>query len=148
MKSTTRTVHSFGMTCLAVILTGALAGCGGSSDLPDLVPVSGTVTLDGKPLEGASVFFELQDDVEGKKSSFGQTDSSGKYELTFGGGTGARPGKHLVKISKQESAGGDAEGSGASEVKQLVPEKYNNKSELTVEVSADSAEHNFDLKSN
>ena len=42
------------LAALAAVL-GVLVGCGGSgADLPATSPVSGTVLLDGKPLEGAA----------------------------------------------------------------------------------------------
>jgi len=49
-----------------------LAGCGGKpAGYPDTAPVNGTITLDGAPLEGASVSFSP---VDGRSSS-GKTDA-------------------------------------------------------------------------
>jgi hypothetical protein len=44
---------------VCVVLLVALAGCPGPSSRPEveLVPVDGTVTMDGQPLAGASVMF-------------------------------------------------------------------------------------------
>ena len=46
------------MKCIALSLTLIVCcGCGGSGELPDPVPASGTITMDKKPLEGATVIF-------------------------------------------------------------------------------------------
>ncbi len=59
-----------------------LAGCGG----PTLAPVSGTVTLNGEPVDGIRVIFEPivgQSDVTDREyyTSFGITDESGRYAM-------------------------------------------------------------------
>jgi len=64
------------------------------------VPVSGTVTLDGKPVEGATVTFHLiGDDKEGRPAT-GQTDKAGAFRLKSGNEDGARPGEYKVVIVK------------------------------------------------
>ncbi|MDR1270847.1 MAG: hypothetical protein LBK82_15135 [Planctomycetaceae bacterium] len=57
-----------------------LCGCG--TKLP-IVPVSGTVTLDGKPLEGFQVFFQPvhEKTSETMLTSSGLTDARGKFLL-------------------------------------------------------------------
>ncbi|WP_010585862.1 peptidase associated/transthyretin-like domain-containing protein [Schlesneria paludicola] len=68
-------------------------GCGG--DLK-VAPVSGTVTLDGSPLERASVLFE----PETGRPSFGVTDVQGRYTLNYSmNERGAEVGPCTVKIS-------------------------------------------------
>jgi len=127
-----------------------------------LLSVSGTVTLDGKPLANAVVTFENPD----TSFSYGMTNPSGKYSLQFDSvKSGCTPGKKTVRIStKRKILGlnsneeaGDAEGArgGAEEesttkvasVVEQVPDRYNKKSELTVEVSSDKTNFVFDLKS-
>lgn len=84
---------------LALVVVGpSLAGCGGRpAGYPETAPVSGVVTLDGEPLEGASVSFI----PAAGRSSSGQTDSSGRYELYYTGRIkGAMLGKHRVSISR------------------------------------------------
>lgn len=71
----------------------ALTGCGG----PKLVPVNGTVTIDGKPVDGATVTFVSDD---GKHSFSGSTDASGNYSLQEGEKTGAYPGSYKVIVIK------------------------------------------------
>jgi hypothetical protein len=75
--------------CLAsVVLLGLLTGCGGKSG-PVTATVSGTVTLDGVPLEDAVVNFT----VDGFVGS-GKTGSDGSYSLV----TGAALGENKVWI--------------------------------------------------
>jgi carboxypeptidase family protein len=81
---------------VAVLLT--LGGCSGGRKHPATAPVSGTVTYQGKPVEGATVSFSL---VGGGGVSTAITDATGKYVLrTFGEADGAVPGDYKVTITK------------------------------------------------
>ena len=63
--------------------------------------MTGTVTLQGKPVAGAAITF-VPTGEEGEAAS-AITDSEGKYALTtWEAGDGARPGEYRVKVSKQE----------------------------------------------
>lgn len=108
----------------------SLGGCSGGG--PTLGSVTGTVTLDGRPLADADVEFAPR---EGR-GSIGVTDGQGRYELFY---TNARKGglvgTHTVRI------GNGAKGA----VK--TPARYNRDSELTVDVKAGVNELNFDLRS-
>lgn len=72
--------------CLLMIVA---VGCGGSD--VSTVDVSGTVTMDGKPLAGADVNFVTEQFV-----GYGKTDAQGNFELV----QGAAPGPNKVWISK------------------------------------------------
>jgi hypothetical protein len=77
---------------LLLTLTGCPAGDGGAN-MPDRVPVSGTVTLDGEPVEGVSVMFGT--------GGFGETDASGRYEAGSGAGEkGVPAGDYTVTCEK------------------------------------------------
>ncbi len=99
------------------ILLSALAivccvGCGGGgpADQPDLANVSGTVTLDGKPLADAMVQFNP--DGEGRPSS-GTTSSDGSYTLQYTADhSGAKIGGHSVTVSLVGADEDYAEGEG------------------------------------
>jgi hypothetical protein len=68
------------------------AGCGSSSDV---VPVSGTLTYQGKPVTDAIVHFV----PESGRPSLGETDASGQFTLTYDPETkGAKLGKHRVFV--------------------------------------------------
>jgi hypothetical protein len=64
---------------------------------PVLVPVGGTITVDGKPLAVAVVTF-LQVDESGTTSG-GETDENGRYELVYGATPGTAPASYKVAVS-------------------------------------------------
>ncbi|MGN6134638.1 MAG: Ig-like domain-containing protein [Aureliella sp.] len=127
------------------------AGCGGPSDQPELGQVTGTVTLDGKPLSGVAVVFQP---VSGRPAT-GMTDAEGKYELTYIRETkGTKVGSNRVEIAPsedgeaEESADeGEESAAGAPQAKPgkpKVPARYNVESELKVDVKP--GENTFDFK--
>jgi len=71
-----------------------LAGCGGGIELGK---VTGTVTVNGEPVEGATGEFQP---VESGSPSYGTTDDHGEYRLMYTADkAGAIPGEHLVRIA-------------------------------------------------
>ena len=100
-----RSRHRFG--CISAVVFLFLAGCssgGQPPKLPDPVTVTGTVTLDDKPIDGVAVRFAPTTDL-GYHGATGQTDASGKYELftDIGNGQsrpGAVPGSYIVYVSR------------------------------------------------
>lgn len=86
--------------CLSAAAVAALViGCGESG--PKLVPVTGTVTHNGKPLEGAAVSF-FPDLSTNKEARAGEdvTGPSGNYKVMTKGRSGLAPGKYHVVVSK------------------------------------------------
>jgi hypothetical protein len=86
---------------LGLIVVGlALTGCGESG--PKYVPVSGVVTLDGKPYGDAVVVFQpkaTEGNMNPGRGSAGETDAQGRFVLkTDDGKLGAVVGKHLVRV--------------------------------------------------
>lgn len=81
-----------------VVFSVLIVGCGDSR----LVPVSGTVTLDGKPTADIIVHFQPSAgnvaDLQFSPSSRGATDSKGRYELKTFDGAGAIVGEHVVTL--------------------------------------------------
>jgi serine/threonine-protein phosphatase CPPED1 len=114
------------------------------------VPVSGTVTLDGKPLAGAVVVFDMADPPQGVRrvSADGVTDAAGKFRLaTYGPGhDGAPAGEYGVGVRK--SAGGLADEEN-EKAKSSIPEHYarSRTSGLKATVTAAGGVVNLDLKS-
>lgn len=84
-----RTLILASFACLAV-------GCGGDTGL---TRVSGTVTLDGKPVNNAVLTFVPTGSGEAGAAS---TNPEGKYVATSKGGVGLMPGKYSVKIKSRE----------------------------------------------
>ncbi len=89
-----KTAICMGLTLLLLATTG----CGGRYTP---VPVSGVVTLDGKPIKGANVsFYGVGDQKDGRPAQ-GVTDDNGQFELsTLGDRDGALPREYKVVIHK------------------------------------------------
>lgn len=86
-----------------------LAGCS-RSDLPELAPVTGLVTLNGEPLSNAIVTFT----PTAARPSVGETDESGRFELMYLPEVdGALLGEHkvTVRLIQDEEADNLPEGS-------------------------------------
>lgn len=84
--------------CLLIV--SVLSGCGAKDDGPGYAPVSGTVTLDGSPVEGAVVTF-VPESGSGNTGqiSMGITDSAGQFSLATGTGkVGAAIGNHSIAV--------------------------------------------------
>ena len=130
----------FGCLMLALVVFG----CGQAVDpnRPKTVPVTGTVTYNGEPVEGATVTFIATSGQA--RGAVATTDASGKFSATtFDPGDGAIPGSYKVMIAKTvlEPAGPDAapglDGEEPSDVaKDMLPAKYKDatQSGLTAEV--------------
>lgn len=123
---------------MTLLFTAILAGCGGNSDLGY---VTGTITLDDKPLPNAFVTFISK---SGGTTSFGRTDQNGEYEMMFSDDEmGSWIGTNRVEISTGDVSA-TMTGGGA---KELVPAAYNRNSTLEVEVVGGNNVHDFKLDS-
>lgn len=147
---------------LVLITVSMVLGCS-SGNQPNygalgLVDISGKITLDGKPVPGAAVCFYEPDGI---RFSYGMTDRDGYYEMMFNSKkSGVTPGKKLVKIStvdiplgaKQLLDGSNFEEVDADAQKpskgELIPDRYNKKSTLQIDVQGASSRQNFDLRTN
>jgi hypothetical protein len=135
---------------LVVFVAGALLWflrVHGDASLAISVPapasITGTVTLDGKPLADADVLF-TQTDTKGELRAAGTTDQNGRYRLRHSiDGVwidGALPGKYDVRFSRIiRSDGTRWRPSGGHlcllAIRESVPMEYALKSAFTVEVS-------------
>lgn len=130
----------FTLMCLCAV------GCSDQpSDQPDLGTVTGTVTIDEKPLAGVMLVFS----PEKGRSSMGTTDDAGKYELIYVGDTkGAKIGKHKISITTAQTDSSEEEGGAGAAFKETVPAQYNTKSTLTEEVTSGDNVFDFQLTSN
>jgi hypothetical protein len=132
--------------CLAFV-----SGCGSSAEF-ELVPVSGVVTLDGKPVPYTQVVFIPQgsgDKVNPGPSSAATCDDQGRYQLkTVRGDDGAVVGTHSVRISStgppRPATVGDTDLGPPR--KDAFPAQYNVSSTLTFDVpSSGTTEADFKL---
>lgn len=137
-------------------IASQVIGCGsadpvGGADRPNVIPVSGHVTFDGKPLDGANVTFIPTGTEPG---AFGVTDAEGKFSLqTFIEGDGAAAGSYTVTIIKNSKPSVDESVIPAIDAppasvdqKSLVPEHYGDpsRSGLGADVTADG-KNSFDF---
>jgi hypothetical protein len=126
-----------------------LAGCGGGDGLKT-APVSGRVTLNGKPLADAAIVFSPVARRGGNNypgpDSGARTDSDGRFTLMLTGKDvrGAVVGKHKVRITMIPDA--DSADDRPHHFKQL-PKQYSGKdTKLEFEVPADGTKTaNFEL---
>ena len=87
-----RTVFVFALAMLMI------AGCSQS----ETVAVTGTVTLDGKPVENAEVFFN----PKAGRMATGVTDATGHFSIaTTKPNDGAKPGDYVVTLGEYYPAG-------------------------------------------
>lgn len=114
------------------------------ADVPDTVPVSGKVTVDGQPVTGGNVSF-LPFDKEQKTGAMcaGQIDPTGAYVIYTGGKDGAPPGRYKVTVTpSMVPTGNNKMPSSPFNVKFSDPSKTT----LIVTVSAGAAPGAYDLK--
>lgn len=92
-----------GVRCLVVLSLLAVGGCGSESGFPKTYPVTGVVKVDGKPVEGAIVTFQLEN---GQGNAIGNTDAKGEFSLsTYRPNDGAVVGQYRVAITKPAAGG-------------------------------------------
>ncbi len=82
-----------------LILTG-LAGCGSGdpNDSAPLVPVTGTITRNGKPMADARVTFLPDKGNKYNTPGVDTTGPEGNYKLKFNSGSGVSVGKYKVSV--------------------------------------------------
>src|SRR5687768_3127557 len=96
-------MHSLSKSFIALTLLTLLAGCGPSG--PAMVKVTGTVTLDGTPVEGANVMFVP---ASTGKPAQGKTDAAGKFTLNTDPSKpddGAQEGEYNIAVSGVRTTG-------------------------------------------
>jgi hypothetical protein len=120
----------FVMSCVVLLLV--VSGCNRSG--PDLAPVSGRITLDGKPAESTKVTFY----PDGAKSpSLGRTDKDGRYLLRYKRGVeGGTIGWNTVRLETVTEV---------THGRQLVPERFITGSDLRREVKSGNNTFDFEL---
>lgn len=85
---------------IALLLVGSLLGC---SDQPPLGKVSGTVTVDGKPVPQGTIVFEMA----GRRTATGKIEGGRIVEVTsYVAGDGAPVGENRVAVTSTEVVDG------------------------------------------
>ena len=128
------------------LVCAMLAGCGAESDpeLDKLVPVSGKVTLDGKPLPRGTVVFHADNAAQG----YAEIRSDGSYRVKTGDQRGLMPGTYRVTITAYKTLPSTAADDPEEPVPDLLtPPRYNkpDTSGLVAEVQPGSNSFDFSL---
>ncbi|MBN2024036.1 MAG: hypothetical protein JW809_14725 [Pirellulales bacterium] len=118
-----------------------VAGCDRGPKLPPMANVSGTVTLDGKPVPTGTVQF-IPDRDKGTPvgpPAVGYIDENGRFTLTTAGKPGALVGWHKIRVRAQKEGSGLDQFGNMAPSPWLIPIEYDNpnKSGLSAEVVAD-----------
>lgn len=136
-----------GTRIASVVLLGVatlVCGCGDKKR----ASVSGTVQLDGKPIEEGSIQFVPSDPNAGPTS--GASIRDGKYEISAD--KGATIGSNKVVIHANRKTGKQVPnaaepGKMRDAVEEAIPAEYNSKSTLTADIKPGHNSHDFTLKS-
>jgi len=152
------------MTWIRRAVPLVLLGAIGCSDDPDaavkLVPVKGTVTLNGKPMANAVVSFVPEPGNKTGTAGGDTTGPEGNYMARYRGRSGLAPGKYKVTIapgaptesmSHVSDAFKDdpfmaAEGARAATALKPVAKKAEIRGEFDAEVTASPSPLDFDVK--
>ncbi len=132
--------HLMACGITAIVCTLWLTGCD-KRDRLETVQVTGTVSLDGRPLSIGTVVFT----PEKGRSATGAVQSDGTYCLgTYTASDGAVPGLHHVSVVARENAGAENARRGPIDKrpgKWLIPEFYADytQSGLVFEVKQDGS---------
>ena len=143
---------------LVIVPLVALVGCTGSGP-GSFAHVSGVVSHNGTPVEGAKVKFVSTTEVSGVFEEFAtETDSNGKYLIAgVGKNPGIPPGRYKVVITKLTLKGGakvpedfdmtqlEMSGLGVNS----LPKKYGDVTSTDLSATLESGKNenvNFDLK--
>jgi len=124
------------------VLAAALAAAAGCSQ--SRVPVSGTVTFAGKPIDAGGIQFVSLDAAAPAK--VGSPVADGKYALDPT--RGPFPGKYRVEFFWKKKTGKkvpNGDGGMTEATVEGLPAKYNDHSEVVVEINSSTTTLDFDL---
>ena len=141
------------MACLPLLFV-EFVGCGPSG--PKTYPVTGKVTIDGKPLANCRIDFLPVDSAN--QAASGQIGADGTYTLYTGttGAPGAMPGKYKVVLTPE--AGDDASYMGGEESENdvgaeptiaesgVVPKEYMDASTTPKEVEVTAGQNTINIE--
>jgi hypothetical protein len=150
-----RRIHSCGQFCLFASICAVLfaSGCGKKDDIPETVPVSGKVTVDGQPVTSGQVSFTAFDKSQKVGGMCtGKIDSSGGYVIYTGDKEGAPPGRYKVSVTPTMAPTGDTKDfkDAKAMMKAMMPfdPKFGDadKSKIIINVTKDAPPGTYDLK--
>lgn len=122
--------------CVLLISVFCFTGCS-----KDANSVTGQVTLDGNPLPDALVTFIPE--TKGARIALATTDENGSYRLKSSRNiSDVTPGSYKVEITT-----GTLIPDGEGVTSEIVPPRFNKKTELSREINPGPNQIDFDLKS-
>ncbi len=118
-------------------ITVSLVGCGGKagSEGPDLHKVTGTVTLDGKPIQEGSI--TLDPTSGGVPAMGGIKDGAFEFE--------AAPGEYIARFAAMKVTT-EKDEYGELITESLISDEYNSNSKETASIKAGSNTLTFEIK--
>jgi hypothetical protein len=140
---------------LAVAVCGGMSsGCGGVSDAPETVPVSGTVTYNGNAVPRASLTFAPDGVDKSGIAGTGATDANGAFEAkTSQSAPGLMPGEYKVIVQAFKRMPAEIPPSELAKMKKednlAVPVKYTDKETTDAKITVGpegSTSLNIELK--
>ena len=138
-------VSARGMLLVAILIGGSMClGCSGGTP----GSVSGQVTWEGQPLEAGNIRFDPTEESEGASGS--SLISAGKYSIPHDSGMLA--GKYLVSITATKATGKqirrmDSTTAMTPEIVLFIPDRYNVRSTLDIELKGGANLKDFTLTS-
>ena len=120
---------------LGLLAIMPLGGCSRRGAMPAAYPVTGTVMVDGEPLNEGAITF---DPADGKGGVYGGPISSGRYDVKVAAGAK----KVSIHGMKQLGAIGP---DGKPMASQFLPQKYTDGRELTATIEPRRNELSFEL---
>ena len=124
---------------VALVLCVVCLGCGRN----DLGKVEGTVSLDGKPLEGGSAIFYP---AEAGPIAYSDIGTNGSYEIRTASQAGVLPGSYIATVSYR--SGPPSPGMTLQQILALekVPIRYCTKETSDLHVEVNPGRNSIDLK--
>jgi hypothetical protein len=103
-----------------------------------LITIGGSVTFDGAPLPDGDILFTPADPQFGSEAA---KIKDGVYQVTI------RPGQSKVQIRASRPVPGKKGPMGEQLIEDYIPAKYNDQSNLSIDVSTSQRKHDFQLQS-
>lgn len=135
---------------LVILALAVFVGCQPAGSGPTGYVVTGTVTYQGKPVDGAKIVFAPAAEGSGAQSAAGVSDERGVYKLQ------AMPGEYVVIVTKftqpqpAAAAGGEyvppEEGAAAPVPENILPAKYASATTSPLRVRVEPRENQFNIE--
>jgi len=123
------------------IMCLAISGCGSRTS----AMVHGTVTLDGSPLDDATISFVPT--AGGQRQSAWTTIQGGEYTIAEKDGIGTGPFRVEIRALRATDEKPNPNEPTMVPAKEIVPSKYNSNSALVAEIKPGDNTADFELKS-